>query len=77
MRKFGREIFVLAGALYLIIQVSGLFIPSNVGYEAHLAGFATGAIMGLKWGKHGVRRFLLFIGVLGGLIVILRYFHLI
>ena len=65
--------FVLAGALYLIANVTGLLAPSNIGYHAHLAGFATGAVMGLKWGGHGMRRFLLFIGVLTAVVAIFLY----
>jgi membrane associated rhomboid family serine protease len=68
--------FVLAGALYLIVNVTGLFVPSEIGYAAHLTGFATGSVMGLKWGGRGLKKLLLFIGVLAALFAVLWYFRL-
>ncbi|TAL48273.1 rhomboid family intramembrane serine protease [archaeon] len=68
--------FVPAGAVYLIANVTGLLAPSEVGYAAHLAGFAVGSAMGLKWGKHGLRMLLGFVATIMVVVIAMRYLHL-
>lgn len=49
---FGAEMAVAAfSALWILTDLIGLFVPSDIGNAAHLAGFAAGAIFGKMWKK--------------------------
>ena len=56
--------FVAAGALYLLSNLSNLFTPSHVAYEAHIFGIIIGALFGLLWGKDRRKRLFIFILIL-------------
>lgn len=53
--------FVLAGALYFLINLTSLFSPSNIAYSAHLIGLGIGSIFGLAWGEKKRQHILIFI----------------
>lgn len=38
---------IFAAALWVILEVTGLFVPSNISHEAHLAGLLAGALFAL------------------------------
>lgn len=48
--------FIVAGAIYLIANITNLFNPSNIAYSAHIFGFVGGAIWGAVWGEHRIKR---------------------
>jgi len=41
--------FVVAGAIYLLVNLANLFEVSKIAYHAHLAGLLTGSIVGLAF----------------------------
>ena len=53
--------FVVAGAMYLLANLSSLFTPSQVAYEAHIFGIIIGALFGLLWGEDRSKRLFIFI----------------
>lgn len=53
--------FVVAGAMYLLVNLSNIFAPSDVAYSAHIFGMISGALFGLIWGKDRRRRLFVFI----------------
>ncbi|HKZ45386.1 MAG TPA: rhomboid family intramembrane serine protease, partial [archaeon] len=53
--------FIIAGALFLIFNFSGLFLPSDVAYPAHIGGMFVGALFGLAWGQKRIRNLILFV----------------
>jgi len=53
--------FVVGGAIYLLVNLSNLFIPSNVAYSAHILGMLSGALFGLAWGEDRKKRLFVFI----------------
>lgn len=49
---FGAELPVIAlSVLWIFSDIIGLFVPSNIGNAAHLAGFFAGALLGIFWKK--------------------------
>ncbi len=49
---FGAEMPVIVfSGLWMATDLIGLFVPSDVGNAAHLAGFATGVLFGKLWMK--------------------------
>lgn len=49
---FGAEMAVAVfSALWIMTDLIGLFVPSDIGNAAHLAGFVTGAMFGKMWKK--------------------------
>lgn len=56
--------FVVAAALWFLLNTSLLFVQDTVAYPAHLAGILTGMLFGLFWGEKRLFRFLLFISVI-------------
>jgi len=38
---------IAAAGFYLLLDMAGLFFPSNVANAAHIAGLAAGAVIGL------------------------------
>jgi membrane associated rhomboid family serine protease len=64
--------FVLAGAIYFVLTVSQVFLPSEIAYPAHLGGMLVGALFGLVWGEHRMKRAILFILIVM-LIILLPY----
>lgn len=55
--------FILAGAIYFLATLSGLFEISEVAYHAHLGGMVIGGIFGLIWGESRIFRLILFIAL--------------
>ncbi len=53
--------FVVAGAIYFLVTLSNIFIPSQVAYPAHLFGAIGGALFGLIWGENRIKRLMVFI----------------
>ena len=55
--------FVVAGALYFLITVSNVLVPSDyqVGYPVHMMGIIVGSIFGLFWSENWKRSLLIFI----------------
>jgi membrane associated rhomboid family serine protease len=64
--------FAIAGAIYLIATVSGLFAPGLIAYSAHLFGFLSGAAFGFAWSENKVKNLIVFVLMLF-LIVLLPY----
>lgn len=52
--------FIVAGAIYLLVNLSNLFVPSQVAYSAHIIGMLTGALFGLIWGEDRKKRLFAF-----------------
>ncbi|MBU4246586.1 MAG: rhomboid family intramembrane serine protease [Nanoarchaeota archaeon] len=49
---FGASLPVIVfSALWILTDLIGLFVPSDIGNAAHLAGFATGIAFGKMWKK--------------------------
>lgn len=49
---FGAELPVIVfSGLWIATDLIGIFVPSDVGNAAHLAGFAVGAVFGKMWKK--------------------------
>lgn len=59
--------FILVGAVYLVINFLGLFIPSQIGYLAHLFGLGTGILFGLFLSERKILRIIIFL-ILTGII---------
>lgn len=55
--------FVVAAALWFLLNTSLLFVQDTIAYPAHLAGILTGMLFGLFWGEKRLFRFILFISV--------------
>ncbi len=53
--------FMLAGAIYFLVTLSGLFEISQIAYPAHLGGMLVGGVLGLIWGESRILRIILFI----------------
>jgi rhomboid protease GluP len=53
--------FVLAGAIYFLVNLSNIFTPSNIAYSAHLFGLLGGSLFGLIWGKNRRKKISVFI----------------
>lgn len=53
--------FVVAGAIYLLVNLSSLFVPSEVAYSAHIFGMIGGAVFGLLFGENRRKRLSVFI----------------
>jgi rhomboid protease GluP len=55
--------FVIAGALYFLITVSNVLVPSDytIGYPVHMMGIIAGSIFGLAWSENRKRNILIFI----------------
>jgi membrane associated rhomboid family serine protease len=53
--------FVLAGVIYLLATLSGLVgVPSEIAYQAHLAGLLGGALCGLVGERQRVKKLVIF-----------------
>lgn len=53
--------FVVAGAMFLLANISNIFTPSEIGYSAHIFGMIGGANFGLIWGEDRKKRLAVFI----------------
>jgi len=56
--------FAIAGAIYLVATISGIFAPGVVAYSAHLFGFLAGAAFGFVWSEERVKNLLIFVAML-------------
>lgn len=65
--------FIFAGALYLIITLVQLFVPSQIAYSAHLFGLIFGAILGFIWSKRRILYLILFISIVIFLLFLYPY----
>jgi len=64
--------FIVAGALYLVLTFSQLFVISEIAYPAHLGGMFVGAMFGFVLGENIAKRLILFI-LICLLIILLPY----
>lgn len=69
--------FMLAGAIYLLINFSNLFNPANIAYSAHIFGLLGGMLFGLIWSKDKKKKisvFILLLLLITGLPLFIGYF---
>ncbi|MCS7123420.1 MAG: rhomboid family intramembrane serine protease [Candidatus Aenigmarchaeota archaeon] len=53
--------FIVVGAIFLVINLLGLFIPSQIGFLSHLFGLFTGVLIALTLVKEKTIRFIVFL----------------
>lgn len=64
--------FIVAAALFFLLNITNLFMPSQIAYAAHLGGMSIGFLFGLVWGKERTKSIFLFIFIIL-LIILLPY----
>jgi len=56
--------FVVVGAFYFLSNAMNLFMPSNIGYNVHMASMIFGSLFGLIWSKNWIKGIIIFIIVI-------------
>ncbi len=53
--------FIVAGAIFLLVNLSNIFVPSIVAYPAHVFGMLSGGFFGLLFGEDRKKRLFVFV----------------